>query len=222
MIKGILFDLDGTLLDDERFTYISKRKEGKKLGFDVKKEDVLKSLGMSKENSIIYYESLYGKDFPTELLGQYRFLYILDYFKKHGVQYKPYVKAIFKYCKKNNIKMIICTSSTREKVDAYLSIDPFLKGMDEIITGDQIKNGKPSPDIYLKGLEVSSLKKEEVLVIEDSLNGVKAGLNGGFKTIMIPDEVLPSEDTLKSDALIMKSLKDVISYIKEINSGVKC
>lgn len=59
-------------------------------------------------------------------------------------------------------------------------------------------------------------------MIEDSLNGVKAGLNGGFKTIMIPDEVLPSEDILISDALIMKSLKDVISYIKEINSGVKC
>lgn len=61
-----------------------------------------------------------------------------------------------------------------------------------------------------------------MLVIEDSLNGVKAGLNGEFKTIMIPDEVPPSEDILKSDALIMKSLKDVISYIKEINSGVKC
>lgn len=222
MIKGILFDLDGTLLDDERFTYISKRKEGKKLGYNVKKEDVIKSLGMSKENSIIYYEGLYGKDFPTELLGQYRFLYILDYFKKHGVQYKPYVKAIYKYCKKNNIKMIICTSSTKEKVDAYLSIDPFLKGMDEIITGDQIKNGKPSPDIYLKGLEISSLKKDEVIVVEDSLNGVHAGINAGLKTIMIPDEVLPDEDILKSDALIMKSLKDVISYIKEFNSGVKC
>ncbi len=222
MIKGILFDLDGTLLDDERFTYISKRKEGKKLGYNVKKEDVIKSLGMSKENSIIYYEGLYGKDFPTELLGQYRFLYILDYFKKHGVQYKPYVKAIYKYCKKNNIKMIICTSSTKEKVDAYLSIDPFLKGMDEIITGDQIKNGKPSPDIYLKGLEISSLKKDEVIVVEDSLNGVHAGINAGLKTIMIPDEVLPDEDILKSDALIMKSLKDVISYIKECNSGVKC
>ncbi len=222
MIKGILFDLDGTLLDDERFTYISKRKEGKKLGYNVKKEDVIKSLGMSKENSIIYYERLYGKDFPTELLGQYRFLYILDYFKKHGVQYKPYVKAIYKYCKKNNIKMIICTSSTKEKVDAYLSIDPFLKGMDEIITGDQIKNGKPSPDIYLKGLEISSLKKDEVIVVEDSLNGVHAGLNAGLKTIMIPDEVLPDESILKSDALIMKSLKDVISYIKEFNSGVKC
>ena len=219
MIKAILFDLDGTLLDDERFTYISKRIEGKKLGYNVKKEDVLKSLGMSKENSIAYYESLYGKDFPTEKLGQYRFIYILNYFKKHGVVYKPYVKAIFKYCKKNNIKMIICTSSTREKVDAYLEIDPFLKGMDGIISGDQIKNGKPNPDIYLKGLEMAQTLKEETLVIEDSLNGVIAGLNGGFTTIMIPDEVQPNEYILNSNALIMKNLKEVISYINSINNN---
>lgn len=221
MIKAILFDLDGTLLDDERFTYISKRIEGKKLGYNVKKEDVLKSLGMSKENSIIYYESLYGKDFPTELLGQYRFIYILNYFKKHGVEYKPYVKAIFKYCKKNDIKMIICTSSTKEKVDAYLEIDPFLKGMDYIITGDQIKNGKPHPDIYLEGLKKANTLKEETLVIEDSLNGVMAGLNGGFTTIMIPDEVPPNETILNSKALIMKNLKEVISYIKSINNKVE-
>ena len=51
MIKAILFDKDGTLIDDEKFTISSKIIEGKKYGYKVKREDVLNSLGMSKESS---------------------------------------------------------------------------------------------------------------------------------------------------------------------------
>ena len=100
MIKVILFDLDGTLIDTEKFTVSSKIIEGKKYGFKVKRDDVLLSLGMSKENSKKHYTSIYGDHFPVEILAKERFNYIVRDMKVHGIKLKPYTKKIIKYCKK--------------------------------------------------------------------------------------------------------------------------
>ena len=68
MIKAILFDMDGTIIDDEKYTVLSKIKEGKKLGYNIKKEDVLKTIGLARDKSCRLYKDIYGEDFPFEEL----------------------------------------------------------------------------------------------------------------------------------------------------------
>ena len=217
MIKAILFDMDGTLIDDEKFTISSKIIEGKKYGFRVKREDVLKSLGMSKETSRKHYTSIYGENFPVDELAKQRFLYILKDMQKHGIKLKPYVKKIIKFCKKNDIKMIICTSTTSEKIEEYKKYSDLFTHFDGIVTGDQVENGKPNPDIFLKGLLLAGVEKEEALIIEDSNIGVEAGLNSGIEVVMIPDLVRPQGKTLISRVKVYKNMNEVISLISEIN-----
>ena len=218
MIKAILFDMDGTLIDDEKFTISSKIIEGKKYGYKVKREDVLMSLGMSKESSRKHYTSIYGEDFPVDELAKQRFLYIVEDMKKNGIKLKPYVSKIIKFCKKHDIKMIICTSTTSEKVEEYKKYGDLFNHFDGIVTGDQVKNGKPNPDIFLKGLELSGVNKQEALIIEDSNIGVEAGLNSGIEVVMIPDLVNPRGKTLINRVKVYKNLNEVISLISEINS----
>lgn len=217
MIKAILFDMDGTLIDDEKFTISSKIIEGKKYGFKVKREDVLKSLGMSKETSRKHYTSIYGDSFPVDELAKQRFLYIIEDMKKNGIKLKPYVKKTIKFCKKHEIKMIICTSTTSEKVEEYKKYGDLFTYFDGIVTGDNVINGKPNPDIFLKGLELAGVEKEEALIIEDSNIGVEAGLNSGIEVIMIPDLVRPQGKTLINRVKVYKNLNEVISLISEIN-----
>jgi HAD superfamily hydrolase (TIGR01509 family) len=217
MIKAILFDMDGTLIDDEKLTISSKVIEGKKYGFNVKREDVLKSLGMSKENSKKHFISIYGENFPVDELAKQRFLYILKDMQEYGIRLKPYVMKIINFCKKNGIKMIICTSTTSEKIEEYKKYGDLFTYFDGIVTGDQIKNGKPHPDIFLKGLELAGVEKEETLIIEDSNIGVEAGLNSGIEVVMIPDLVRPQGKTLINRVKVYKNLNEVISLISEIN-----
>ena len=217
MIKAILFDMDGTLIDDEKFTISSKIIEGKKYGYNVKREDVLNSLGMSKESSREHFKSIYGEDFPVEELAHQRFVYIVKYMKEYGIKLKPYVKKIIHFCSKNDIKMGICTSTTREKVNEYSKYGDLFNNFDFIVTGDEIKNGKPSPDIFLKGLELAQVNKDECLVIEDSNIGVEASLNAGIEVIMIPDLVKPRGKTLINRVKVYKNLNEVIELLKEIN-----
>ena len=217
MIKAILFDMDGTLIDDEKFTISSKIIEGKKYGFNVKRVDVLKSLGMSKESSRKHFTSLYGENFPVDELAKQRFLYIVKDMQENGIRLKPYVKKIIKFCKKYNIKMIICTSTTSEKVEEYKNYGDLFDYFDGIVTGDQVINGKPNPDIFLKGLELAGVSKEEALIIEDSNIGVEAGINSGIDIIMIPDLVKPQGKTLINRVKVYKNLNEVISFVSEIN-----
>ena len=218
MIKVILFDLDGTLIDTEKFTISSKIIEGKKYGFNVKRKDILLSLGMSKENSKRHYTSIYGDDFPVEILAKERFNYIVRDMKIHRIKLRPYVKKIIKYCKSNNIMIGICTSTTSEKIEEYKKYGDLFTHFDFIVTGDQIVNGKPSPDIFLKGLELSGFKKDEALIIEDNNVGVEAGLNSGIEVIMIPDLVRPQGRTLTQRVKVYKNLNEVISFIETVNN----
>lgn len=219
MIKAILFDMDGTIIDDEKYTVLSKIKEGKKLGYNIKKEDVLKTIGLARDKSCRLYKDIYGEDFPFEELSVYRTQYIINSWK-NGIKLKPYVRKIIKFCKKNNIIIGICTSTIESIVNEFRKYGDIFDQFDFVLTGDKILEGrgKPNPDIFLKGLELAGVKKEEALVIEDGNIGVEAALNAGIDVIMIPDLVLPQGRTLTSRVKVYKNMNEVISYIKEVNN----
>ena len=138
--------------------------------------------------------------------------------KEHGIKLKPYVKKIIKFSKKYHIKIGICTSTSRDKINEYMKYGDLFTHFDFIVTGDEIANGKPSPDIYLKGLQIAGVKKEEALIIEDNNIGVESGLRAGIEVIMIPDLVKPQGKTLINRVKVYKNLNDVINLITEINN----
>jgi HAD superfamily hydrolase (TIGR01509 family) len=217
MIKAVLFDFDGTIFDDEKNTIKSKIIEGKKLGYQVKRQDVIDSLGLSKENSKKLFQERYGEDFPYEYLAKVRVDYILEDIKKHGFRLKPYVKKILKFLKKENLKIILCTSTTKEKINAYAPYTDIFEKFDAIITGEDVIHGKPSPDIFLLGCEKAQVEISEALVIEDTNCGVLGALNGSLDVIMIPDLVTPDKTTLSHKVKIYRNMDEVITYIKNVN-----
>ena len=87
---------------------------------------------------------------------------------------------------------------------------------DVIITGEQIKNGKPNPEIFNKAMEILNVHPQETLVIEDSNNGILAGINSNSDVIMIPDLVGPNDEVKKHQIKIFNSLLDVIEYIRNL------
>ena len=205
MIKAVLFDLDGTLIDDESFTLSSKTIEGKKIGYDIDEATAKKSLGMSYENSKNYFRALYGADFPFDFFRQKRFEYIVEDMRKNGIRWKDGAEAIVGFCRENGIRT---------------AITDFLSKIDRIVSGEDVKKGKPDPEIFLTAIEGFGIRSDEALVIEDSHNGVEAGLRSGADVIMVPDLLEPDPEFVSNGGKVYKSLRDVIKYIEKKNGVI--
>lgn len=86
-----------------------------------------------------------------------------------------------------------------------------------IICGDEVINSKPDPEIFIKAAEKLELQPEQCLVIEDSLNGIQAAVDGGFRVVMVPDLTMPDQTVKQRVDRVLPDLTKVILYLKEEN-----
>ena len=120
---------------------------------------------------------------------------------------------LLEYLKKNHIKMAVASSTRYERVLSNLKSIKVDQFFDAIIGGDQIKHGKPAPDIFLKAVELLEVNKEDALVLEDSRNGILAAHAGKIPVICIPDLIHHSKDILDLTVGCYDSLDQLIDVI---------
>ena len=94
-----------------------------------------------------------------------------------------------------------------EKINFNLSHNDLRQYFAGIVTGEDVKNNKPAPDIYLHALDIAKVNKNEAVIFEDAPNGVESGLNAGIDVVLVPDQVMPSEEITKSKRPKLKYLK---------------
>ena len=96
-----------------------------------------------------------------------------------------------------------------EKINFNLSHNDLRQYFAGIVAGEDVKNNKPAPDIYLHALDIAKVNKNEAVIFEDVPNGVESGLNAGIDVVLVPDQVMPSEEITKK-VTVVKTLADAI------------
>ena len=107
---------------------------------------------------------------------------------KYEVKEKPGCTCFLEYLKSRGIKMGIATSNNRSMVDAVLNSLNMKDYFEVITTSDEVKKGKPAPDVYLRTAELLGVEPEKCLVFEDVVAGVIAGKAAGMKVCAIEDD----------------------------------
>ncbi len=218
MIKAVLFDMDGTLLDTEAiclkaWQYVIDKYN---LPFDISLP--IESIGLNyKSMTELFYERL-GSDFPFEKYWSEATAFLKKYENENGVPVKTGFNSLCRFLKENCIKMIVATSTYHVPAMAVLEKAGILSYFDGLIGGDEIENGKPAPDIFLKAAALSDYEINECLVVEDSENGVKSSVAAGIKCIYIKDIKDINEKLKKMAYSECNDLSGVIDVIKSINS----
>lgn len=216
MIKYVIFDKDGTLLDTEPIFQRGWNEIGEKWGFKDIDKLYCKIVGRSRETIIELLEETYGtekdcKAYYSERMARVRELLEGD------IPIKAGAIELLGFLKEQNIKIAVATSTVMEIAEKNLKKVGMWDYVDVVVTGDMVKHGKPAPDIFIEAGKRIGAIKEECIVCEDSYNGIIAAHAAGMKPIMIPDMLPPTKET---DAMVYKTcsnLFEVLELIKQEN-----
>lgn len=217
MIKAVIFDMDGTLLDSERIGLEAWRYVIDKYALPFDLSLPYRSIGLNYNSMKILFLSELGEDYPFDKYWNYAKQYFAEYEERNGIPVKLGFDKLCTYLKSKSIGMYVATSTYHASAAKELEHSGILKYFDDIIGGDEITKGKPDPEIFIKASEKTGCGKDECLIIEDSANGLKAGIASGIRTVFIKDIVdVPAEI---SDKVYAKcgDLSEVIDIITEID-----
>ncbi len=183
---GIVFDLDGTLVDsmnmwhDIDIVYLGR--------FNIPvPDDVQKGLeGMSMYQTALYFKERFGiQDPPKKMMDDWNEMAYEAY--TTSVPLKPHAMDFLNYIYEKKIPMSVATSNSRVLTEAILKSHGIDKYFDTVITGDDVTHGKPDPEIFIKAASGMSVDPSNCLVFEDLPFGIMAGQSCGMKVCAVED-----------------------------------
>jgi HAD superfamily hydrolase (TIGR01509 family) len=218
MIKGVLFDMDGVLIDSEHLTAQAAIIYFAGKGFSVKHEDFIPFHGTGEKGFFCGVAAKHGIPYDNDTKAEKIYL---EYAKlaKDNIGPLPGVEGFIELCKRRKMKLAVATSAMRFKLEINLKLLGFDNHIfDALVCGSDIKYNKPDPEIYITAARILSLKPEECIVIEDAPSGVKAAKTAGAKCLAVTTSV--SHVELSEADWIVRDIRDCTVEIFQ-NSQLK-
>ena len=127
---------------------------------------------------------------------------------------------IFEYIRNNGLKCAVATSTRRESAEKTLHEIGVWDYLDAVVYGDEVEHGKPEPDIFLRAAKAIGVNPSEAVVVEDSINGIKAGYAADMRVVHIPDTIAIDDDIRKLTYMVCADLNGLIDVVESINKPV--
>lgn len=186
-IHGVLFDMDGVVLDTEKLYARFWAEAAHALGYPMTYEQALGMRSLNSAAGQAKLESYFGPGVSRAVMRDKRVELMDAYVAEFGVEAKPGIHELLAVLKGQGIKTAIATSSPMDRATAYLGSLGLLDKFDRICSGHDVKRGKPEPDIYLHAAACIGVPAENCLAIEDSMAGIQSAHRAGCWPVLVPD-----------------------------------
>ncbi|HAW50154.1 TPA: HAD family hydrolase [bacterium] len=207
MIKAVIFDMDGLMVDTEplysRAVIEIAKKKDKEFTLEIKQK-MMGRLGI--ESMQIFKEHLNLPESPKELLEERAKIYD-NFLRKEGVKPMEGLFELLALLDSLNIPYAIASSSRRIWIDFILENLNIKNRFVSIISGDEIEKGKPDPEIYIKTIQKMDVLPENTLVLEDAPAGVISAKNAGCKCIAVRNEYTSDLEFKEADLIVLSLLE---------------
>ena len=213
MIRAVIFDMDGTLIDTEKYFRIFWPKALAEFGYHMTDEQALSMRSLGRPFAPARLRQWFGEELDYDAVRQRRKDMMEECLDREGIRRKPGALELVQRLKADGITTAVATATDPERTAKYLRLTGLEGYFDRLISATQVKEGKPSPDIYLYACEQLGLKPEECLAVEDSPNGVLSAYRAGCKVVMVPDQTEADEETKKYLYAVAENLDEVYEII---------
>jgi HAD superfamily hydrolase (TIGR01509 family) len=207
MIKAILFDLDGLLVDSEPHSLASWEAILEERGVKLDQSTIDSILGQRIDATARTLIDKYHLPDTAQALADAKTEYQITHLAGN-VKPMPGLFELLDEIERLGLKQAIASSGIRRYVEAVLRVNGLLDRFSFVITGDQVAHGKPAPDVFLAAARALNVEPSDCLVLEDAPNGVQAAKAAGMTCIAVPDHSVARLDLSQADKVVT-SLHDV-------------
>lgn len=211
--QAVIFDMDGVLVDTEAYYFKLRERFFAEQGISLEPFPASFFIGSNMNN---LWDRLLGESYTPEKAEQMMQAY-LDYKKAFPLKYEdllfPDVKATLEFLKQAGYRIALASSTSMPSILECLKIHGLTDYFEVILSGRDLKESKPNPEIYIKAMEKLGVSPEASLIIEDSENGIRAGKAAGASVWAIQDELYGMNQTA-ADAFV-KNLTEVKAKLSE-------
>lgn len=208
MIKAVIFDMDGVIIDSESVCDRTWQAALSEAGFTDDKDAINKCRGTNYSDSCIILHELYGNDFPAEKFMERSSELFHQIEKSQGIPLMPFTKEILEYLAPK-YTLALASSTKEASVCRLLKGHGILDYFKTLTTGDMVCHSKPDPEIYRLACDSIGLLPQECVAVEDSPNGIKSACAAGLKTVMVPDRMEPDKEIAELCWKICADLKEL-------------
>ena len=220
MVSGIIFDMDGVLIDSERQSNEGWLWAAGQLGVDMPMWLIDSFKGAPAELCCKFFDDYYKGVIDYWEAKELRTQHVYKIRETEGIPVKKGVKDIFEYIRNNGLKCAVATSTRRESAEKTLHEIGVWDYLDAVVYGDEVEHGKPEPDIFLRAAKAIGVNPSEAVVVEDSINGIKAGYAADMRVVHIPDTIAIDDDIRKLTYMVCADLNGLINVVESINKPV--
>lgn len=216
MVKAVIFDMDGLILDTEKLLVKYWVQAANEAGFPMERSHALNIRSLARKFAVPYLQGIFGEEFDYTKIRSRRMELMAEHLKREGLETKAGLRELLEYLNRNHIPAAVATATDYQRTEAYLTEAGVFGCFDRIVCASMVESGKPKPDIYLYAAQQLGLAAEECLALEDSPNGVRSAAGAGCVTVMVPDLTQPDEELLGLIHAKADSLSEVIGIIEKL------
>lgn len=214
IIKGVIFDMDGLMVDTERFHREAKSSVCRQYGVTFTEEDNKEFVGMKDIEESRLIVSRYNIPISPENFAEQK----QDAYAKllqAGVSPKPGLMELVDFLSKQGIIMAIASSSTPSEISTIVGSLGIRHYFSAFCSAEEVSSGKPAPDLFLFAANKLKLSPEDLLVLEDAPRGIEAAIIAGIISLAVPSKETENIVFPESDLFLGKkdNLFEVISYL---------
>ena len=217
-IKGLIFDMDGLMVDTEKLLTRFWREASAYYGWEMTQDHVLGIRSLAGKYAGPKLQAQISPDFDYAKVRLKRIEMMNAYIEENGIEKKPGLDELIAYGREKGLRLAVATATDNVRAKKYLESIGVYHLFDKIICGNMVKCSKPDPDIYLTASAELGLPPKECIALEDSPNGIKSAKAAGCVPVFVPDLTQPDDETAQLMFACCDTLADVIDVVEKLNA----
>lgn len=215
MIRAVVFDLDGTLVDTEKLFVRYWQEAAREMGYPMREEHALAIRGMARDRAEALLQAQVCPEFDYPAVRERRTELMEAYIAQHGVETKRGARELLEALRGWGIGIGLATASNLPRAERILRMTGLYDYFDAVTVAAMVKRGKPAPDIYIEAARRLGVSPQEAIGVEDAPSGIRSIHASGLFPVLVPDQDRPDTELAALCGLITPSLADLKNWIEE-------